>query len=291
MPDRQWPQNFDAVRTAAEARLGKSADRLTRWARQRLIDALDQFGSVEAIPQAVWDDIEREAVFVLFPILHATAVEAANVVLDSLQSSHPIGNVEAGTEQRTRQAAERIGRETASAIRRDLRQANLPPKPPAGMTAPLTLPGIVRPDAPPPTVTPAAYGAMNHEQLRKYALDAIVKATTLDKARVKSIAGQHAAEAIGNGARDGAGIYQAENPHHRVSLIWRVRKADGSNAAGGAFDERVCPICAPLEGLPEHLWAEYVFGVPAHWGCRCEYQVFVTLGRFGGIDVDPGRRR
>lgn len=290
MPDRQWPQDFDAVRAAAEKRLGKSADRLTRWARQRLIDALDQFGSIEAIPQAVWDDIEREAAFILFPILHATSVEAANVVLDSLQSSHPIGNVEAGTEQRTQQTADRIARETASAIRRDLRRFNLPPRPPAPVQ-PTLPPGIVRPNAPPPTVTPAAYGAMTDQQLRQYALDAIIKATTLDKARVESIAGQHATEAIGNGARDGAGIYQAENPHHRVTLIWRVRKADGSNAAGRPFAENVCPICAPLEGLPEHLWAEYVLGVPAHWGCRCEYQVFVTLGRFGGINVDPDRRR
>lgn len=35
-------------------------------------------------------------------------------------------------------------------------------------------------------------------------------------------------------------------------------------------DERVCPICGPLEGQPESVWAsEYPTGPPLHVGCRC----------------------
>lgn len=35
-------------------------------------------------------------------------------------------------------------------------------------------------------------------------------------------------------------------------------------------DERVCPICRPLDGQPEYLWRErFVLGPPAHARCRC----------------------
>lgn len=35
-------------------------------------------------------------------------------------------------------------------------------------------------------------------------------------------------------------------------------------------DERVCPICRPLDGQPEYLWRErFPWGPPAHARCRC----------------------
>lgn len=35
-------------------------------------------------------------------------------------------------------------------------------------------------------------------------------------------------------------------------------------------DERVCPICRPLDGQPEYLWRErFTLGPPAHARCRC----------------------
>jgi len=37
-----------------------------------------------------------------------------------------------------------------------------------------------------------------------------------------------------------------------------------------AADERVCPVCGPLEGQPESVWAgRFPGGPPAHTNCRC----------------------
>jgi HK97 family phage portal protein len=48
-----------------------------------------------------------------------------------------------------------------------------------------------------------------------------------------------------------------------------------------ALDERVCPVCEPLEGVPEDFWAGCFEGPPAHMRCRC----FLRLER---IDPDTG---
>ena len=35
-------------------------------------------------------------------------------------------------------------------------------------------------------------------------------------------------------------------------------------------DARVCPICAPLDGMDKSVWQRFVpNGPPAHWSCRC----------------------
>ena len=36
-----------------------------------------------------------------------------------------------------------------------------------------------------------------------------------------------------------------------------------------SMDERVCPICAPLDGKPEGEWGAYSSGPPGHVQCRC----------------------
>ena len=279
---REWPQDFDRVRAAAERRLEKSVESLNNDERRRLIAAVREYGSIENIPPAVWDDIEREAYLALLPLLWSVSVEAADVVLQSLDSGRAPEAVQAATQQRADAQAKRIASASTAALRKRVQRFNLPPAPVSVLSVPPSVPpGIVRPNAPAPTPDPTQFTTMSDLELRRWALDAIRKATELEKAKLADIAGQYAAEAIGDGARGGGEIYQAENPHHTVTLIWRVRKTNGTNAPGLPQDDRVCPICAPLEGLPESIWAEYVLGVPAHWGCRCEYQIFVTLGRFG----------
>lgn len=45
-----------------------------------------------------------------------------------------------------------------------------------------------------------------------------------------------------------------------VKRMWRTEK-----------DDRVCPICRPLDGLPEHLWpSSFRNGPPTHPNCRCQ---------------------
>lgn len=46
---------------------------------------------------------------------------------------------------------------------------------------------------------------------------------------------------------------------HRLVAIWNTEE-----------DEKVCPICKPLDGLPEAWWqTEALSGPPAHPNCRC----------------------
>jgi hypothetical protein len=51
----------------------------------------------------------------------------------------------------------------------------------------------------------------------------------------------------------------------KLVAIWRVQ----TNAAGRP-DEKVCPICFPINGKPDHEWPEkYKDGPQAHHNCRC----------------------
>jgi hypothetical protein len=53
-------------------------------------------------------------------------------------------------------------------------------------------------------------------------------------------------------------------------LVWRT-----------ARDERVCPVCRDLDGMPEEYWREIAtLGPPVHLFCRCRL-VLIDLGRKG----------
>lgn len=287
--ERTWPQDFDRVRAAAEKRLGKSIERLNRSARRRLLEAVDQFQSVEAIPQAVWDDIERDAFGLFLPVFTAIAVESARVVLDSLDAPQTPTLINAAVEQLSIESARATATAATIGLRKGVQRRALPPE--AAVLSPPTsgVPGsdlLPQTSFPPSTVIaaggllPANFRPQTPGEIVEQARFAVREATDWESETAKGRIGRafrtDATLGITNGAKAGAAIYQAANPHQRVTLVWRVRKVTGDNRPGAPAAENVCPICAPLEGLPFELWAEYFLGPPAHYGCQCEVQVFVA---------------
>jgi hypothetical protein len=40
-----------------------------------------------------------------------------------------------------------------------------------------------------------------------------------------------------------------------------------------ARDDRVCPLCGPLDGKPQSEWGDFPDGPPAHANCRCRDRI------------------
>lgn len=285
MPEISWPQDFEEIRTKAEARLGKRIEQLNRSARRRLLEAVDQFGSVEAIPQAVWDDIEREAFALFFPIFAAIAAQSASVVLDSLGDLTPATLIDAAVDQRSKETAQQVATATAGGIRKGVQRRYLNN---LRVGTSQKVADVVTQAA--PVVVPPRDGSP-----LEWSRSAIKSATEWEREtkgaeRIARAAATDATASITNGTLVAAEIVQTNNPHQTITIRWRVRKVTGDNRPGAAPDERVCPICGPQEGLPMEIWARYLSAPPAHHGCRCELQVFVAIILPGLLTqtVEPG---
>lgn len=64
---------------------------------------------------------------------------------------------------------------------------------------------------------------------------------------------------IAHTAGEVAGINSAKQQHPTIMAYWQTSE-----------DEKVCPICDPLNDKPEYLWAHRLpMGPPAHVNCRC----------------------
>ncbi len=71
-------------------------------------------------------------------------------------------------------------------------------------------------------------------------------------------------------------IKKAEKAGATITVLWKTEK-----------DDRVCPICRPLDGQPESVWGNrFDKGPPAHPRCRCEIQI-LTRWPDGKTDVRP----
>lgn len=288
----EWPQDFEAIRTKAEARLGRRLEQLNRSARRRLLEAVDQFGSVEAIPQAVWDDIEREAFALLLPIFAAIAAQSAAVVLDSWRDSTPPTLIDAAVDQRSRDSAKAVATAAVDGLRKGVQRRYLRNLE-VGTALRRAIPTSAATTGAP--ALPSLLIPQNDGNPREWSLAAIKSATEWERetqgaGRIARAAATDATASITNGTLVAAEILQTNNPHQTITIRWRVRKVTGDNRAGAAPDERVCPICGPQEGLPMEIWARYLSAPPAHHGCRCELQVFVAIilpGLLTGA-VEPG---
>jgi SPP1 gp7 family putative phage head morphogenesis protein len=88
-----------------------------------------------------------------------------------------------------------------------------------------------------------------------------ILATTFGPARAQTIAVTETTRAYYEGGKEAAS--EIEKLGFEMVGIWRT-----------ANDERVCPICAPLNGKPEKEWGGLT--PPAHPNCRCDVAYELT---------------
>lgn len=92
--------------------------------------------------------------------------------------------------------------------------------------------------------------------------------TVLGDERAEGVAVTETTSGISGGQIGSAEDYLEDHPDDAIRYIWRTEK-----------DERVCPICAPLHGKRQEVWAElFPGGPPAHPNCRCELVLEIMRG-------------
>ena len=102
-------------------------------------------------------------------------------------------------------------------------------------------------------------------------------ATILSDDRADVAAVTETTTGISTGQIGGAEDYEQENPQDLVQYKWRTER-----------DERVCPICNPLDGKLSETWTRYFpGGPPAHPRCRCQLILYVKRG---AVSTKQGRR-
>lgn len=283
-----WPQDFDPVRATYEPRLLATLGQINGRQQKRISASVKMFGSAEQVPPSIWEAIRHDIEENLFLILLAAAAAAVGVVAISLHARAMARYREEIATERARRQAIRTARQLAESYQRQIQTASLPPSPTTG-TRVVVLGGDPVVSSPLPDALPGleieTFDARRRRQLEE--IERIFRERSIRGPSGISpdeyLAGDAVNEAVSNGARAAGESYGAANPGQKVELIWRVRKIGGR--ATGTPDEKVCPICLPLDGTPDEFWSAFAPDGPgtAHIHCRCETQVFVHA------DVVPGR--
>lgn len=89
----------------------------------------------------------------------------------------------------------------------------------------------------------------------------------LSDSRAERVAVTETTTSISGGQRGGSDSFTRSHPNYGIIEMWRTER-----------DERVCPICSPLDGMPEKTWGkQFPDGPPAHVNCRCELRIWKVL--------------
>lgn len=243
---------LDKARDDAEKALAAILRKLNKEHRARVLAAVRQYGSVEAIPQNFWDAIkaekEREAAAV-FVLLLATGYQDMQRRIErtapkdtSVGSSADLETIR----QRTARTAAALGREAVGAhvdsIRR--RVSNLPT------------------DASETELRKGIGNIMTAKVPKDGERDGAESTAITSSTRGVSAAEESARR--DEGTRRGI----------QIDVKWRTEQ-----------DGKVCPICRPLDGKKSDRWEEITArtqtaqvvaavkdGPPAHPNCRCNLE-------------------
>jgi hypothetical protein len=261
--------SLDTIRAQSEAGLAALLRKFNARQRTRVMAAIRQYGSVSAIPESFWLDMQREidqesAALMLLLLVGSYDVTAKQIpgARGLVRGSHNVptgGIMSVGVRSAAAELGVRTAGEHVAAIRRRLQRnvdakaidlLRLPPEQAAGEVRKQIV------DAMPTKATPGKIDPADSI--------AITRTTTGISAGQRSAAQD--AERVLN-AGDGA----TELPlgQTRVALLWQTEK-----------DDSVCPVCKPLDGQPESVWQEkFIGGPPAHPNCRCQLSPVVTMER------------
>lgn len=259
------PDALEQLRAEAEADLTAVLRRLNREGRKRIKAALAQYGSVQAIPQAVWEQLAQEV-----------DEDAAAIMLLLMLGSYERTQRAAGTtpsetelavaQERARPVAAAMGRDVATqyldSARQDIatkleaateeRAAKLADERGAAVLERPALPQSQR-------------NRVINEVLDDEKLERTVSTSTTRGMTVGQVS---------------AGNDEARRRGLAVDYKWRTER-----------DARVCPICSPLDGKRSTDWEEILSGKqtaatiqqvlsgpPGHPNCRCKLEPYFPSG-------------
>lgn len=229
--------SLNTIRAEAEGRLDRILAKLDRRHRAMVIGAVRAFGSVELVPQSIWDEIQQD-------IENETAAALlALIILSDDWTRAQIGRqgvLIGGPSPR-----DVAGYGTVAAIRAQTLAADRLAGIQRRMAETLRELGDIKKAA------SEAFGAVARERE--------VVTTTTDTISL----GQRAAGRAGDVAST------ADGEAVEIDMIWRVHPEDSKTGP--------CPICAPLDNTPERVWGRVFHnGPPGHPNCVCSLSPHVV---------------
>lgn len=240
--------SLEAIRQAGEEKLERILRDSDEEARKILRDALNQYGSLEAVPESVWRRIrdhyaDNDALAAAILLLWVSADDwTASQLSDqgvAVREAPPLASYAIAAAKQTRSLATTVDtiRDRLSRKIQDSRLTG------PGGVGELTETGID--SALSDTFTPARRQTIAADQTT-----GAISGGQLG-ARDRLIGGDGAASGLGG-------------QRMTIALIWRTER-----------DNLVCARCSPLEGQPEEVWSQ-VFpegpGPDAHPNCRCSLE-------------------
>lgn len=237
---------LDAIRNAGETDLERRLENLDRRHRALLRTEIERAGRVQDVPQAVWDQIQRD-------IEEETTAAIMLLILAADEwTTDEIAGLDVTTTTRTRRqdatyslAAARHTMGTAAATTETLRDR------------------LARKIEDAKATGPGDVGTLTGEGIEA-ALDDV-----MTDARRKGIATDMTTSSLSLGQRgakvrtagDDGATEDGDGQKVTIGLRWNTEQ-----------DNRVCPRCSPLEGTTEEVWG-LIFpdgpGPDAHPNCRC----------------------
>lgn len=246
------PDAIEQLRTAAEADLTAVLRRLNQEGRKRINAALSQYGTVQAIPQAIWEQLAREV------DEDAAAIMLLLMLGSYERTQRAVGASPTETElsiaqERARPVAAAMGRQVVRDYL-DGAKASIAQK----MAA----------------VDDAVGAAVVATDKVKATVDEV-----LDDDRLERTVSTSTTRGMTVG-QVSAGEDESRRRGVAIDYKWRTER-----------DSRVCPVCSPLDGQPSTKWEsilsgkqtaatiqQVLSGPPAHPNCRCKLEPYFPNG-------------
>ncbi len=242
---------IEDIRNAGEADLTRRLQKINKKYRKRIRAAIAEYGSLGAIPDSFWQEMERE--------INSESTAAMLLILIAAYDSTSNRLGLRAEEQRTRQEAEQITRQRGEVLARG-EVASIRRRLQDTITKQRTLPTT-------PT-TPISIPTRDIDIITPETIEDILSDQRAERAGTTETTG-----AISSGQRGGRDDFEQADPLNTTVMIWRTER-----------DARVCPICSPLDGKTDKVWSQqFPSGPPAHINCRCELVVNGKRGRLSAL--------
>lgn len=225
---------LDQIRNASERKLNASFKALNKRHRREVLAAVEQYGSVAQIPSTFWQRLQRE-----IEEEEAAALLLLLIAADDWMTTDI---------RRQGLAATGIG---ADALTGYGRAAGEQSQRQAGQYMATTRERLVQAESAGELPKKAVRDVLTDERAEAAAVTTTTEGISTGQ---RGAAERAETEAGGEGAED-----RERGQRVNVELVWVTER-----------DDRVCPICRPLDRTNEDTWGrEFPNGPPGHVNCRC----------------------